>query len=99
MNKPYTPKERARHSGTIAWFCVLASFLSLVSILFFEESYILSLFIFGSITSAVIAVFFGVRGLLITPSPRSLWATIFGALILLAYGVLLYLMRDFCVVC
>ena len=98
MTKPYTPKERAHRAGTIAWLAVLASFL-FVSISFFLESDFLEFFILGSMASAVMAVLFGVRGLFFASSPRIWGATIFGALILLAYGILLYLMRDFCVVC
>lgn len=99
MNRPYTPKERAYRTGTLAWLGVIGAFIFLLLSFVYDGASFLAFCLTASAISAVFGLLLGSYSVFLVTSYRAGWATILSALVLGAYGLLLYLMRDFCVIC
>lgn len=99
MISPHTSFRRALRLAAAAWLALL---LSLASILmFWVVGYVdyPDLLIITSIVAAIVALLLGIYSLLLTSSFRAWGAVFVSALILMGYGLLIYVMRDFCVIC
>ncbi len=99
MNKAYTPTEKAYRAGILAWLGVLGAFIFLLFAILDDGIEFFDFCLIASIVSAIFGMLSGIYSLLLSSSSRAWRATILAALILAVYGLILYLMRDFCVIC
>jgi len=99
MNNAYTPKERAYRAATLARLGVIGAFVFLLVIFIYSGSVFFDFCLIASMLSAAFAILFGVYSLSLATSSRAWWPTSIATLLLASYALLIYLMRDFCVIC
>lgn len=99
MSKANTPKQRAYRARILAWVGDTGAFIFFLLAWVYAGDDFFDYGLMASLFFAVCGLLLGIYSLCVAASRSAWWASIFAALVLGVYGLGLYLMRDFCVVC